>query len=126
MYQLTYMRRPVSVATVTSPSRRSAVASSVHDSAASAALRPPGGREVNGRAAVWVLIYLGLSLQLLQVGIIPLLPQIGAATGPEPAPTSWLVTGSLLSGAVFLAVLSRLADLIGKKPVVLIALGLVL
>lgn len=83
-------------------------------------------REVNGRTAVWILIYLGLSLQLLQVGIIPLLPQIGKAIHTEPATTSWLITGSLLSGAVFLAVLSRLADLIGKKTVVLIALALVL
>nr|WP_275941553.1 MFS transporter [Planosporangium mesophilum] len=67
-----------------------------------------------------------MSLQLLQVGIIPLLPQIGRAVGTTPATTSWLVTGSLLAGAVFLAVLSRLADLLGKKPVVVIALALVL
>lgn len=84
------------------------------------------GHEVNGAGAVVILIYLGLSLQLLQVGIIPLLPAIGAAVGTAPATTSWLVTGSLLAGAVFLAVLSRLADLIGKKTVVVIALSLVL
>ena len=78
--------------------------------------------ETNGPAAVAILIYLGLSLQLLQVGIIPLLPQIGKAIGSTPVTTSWLVTGSLLSGAVFLAILSRLADLIGKKPVVIVAL----
>ncbi len=83
-------------------------------------------REINGPAAVTILIYLGLSLQLLQVGIIPLLPEIGKAIRATPVTTSWLVTGSLLSGAVFLAVLTRLADLIGKKPVVLIALALVL
>jgi MFS family permease len=86
----------------------------------------PDGREPNGPIAVTILIYLGLSLQLLQVGIIPLLPQIGRAIGTPPATTSWLVTGSLLAGAVFLAALSRLADLIGKKTVVLIALALVL
>lgn len=83
-------------------------------------------RELNGAFAVVILVYLGLSLQLLQVGIIPLLPQVGKAVGSTPAKVSWLVTGSLLSGAVFLAVLSRLADLVGKKAVVLIALALVL
>jgi MFS family permease len=83
-------------------------------------------REVNGATAVWILIYLGLSLQLLQVGIIPLLPQIGRATHSTPADVSWLVTGSLLSGAIFLAVLTRLADLVGKRTVVLLALALVL
>jgi len=83
-------------------------------------------RELNGSLAVVILVYLGLSLQLLQVGIIPLLPQIGASVHTTPASASWLITGSLLSGAVFLAVLSRLADLIGKKTVVMIALALVL
>ncbi|MEP9385319.1 MFS transporter [Nocardioides cheoyonin] len=87
------------------------------------AVRAP--RELNGSTAVAILVYLGLSLQLLQVGIIPLLPQIGEAVHSTPANTSWLVTASLLSGAVFLAVLSRLADLIGKKAVVLLALALV-
>lgn len=83
-------------------------------------------RELNGPRAVVILVYLGLSLQLLQVGIIPLLPQIGKAVHATPANTSWLVTAPLLSGAVLLAVLSRLADLIGKKLVVQIALALVL
>jgi predicted MFS family arabinose efflux permease len=83
------------------------------------------GRE-NGLAAAAVLTYLGFSLQLLQVGIIPLLPSIGAKLHVSPATASWLVTGSLLSGVVCLALLCRLADLIGKRPVVLIALVLVL
>lgn len=83
-------------------------------------------REKNGAAAVAVLVYLGVSLQLLQVGIIPLLPQIGRATGVSAASTSWLMTGSLVSGAVLLGVMSRLGDLIGKKAVILLTLGLVL
>ena len=91
-----------------------------------AAAAPSAVREVNGGRAVAILIYLGLSLQLLQVGIIPLLVAIGKDVHQTPATTSWLVTAPLLSGAVFLAVLSRLADLIGKKPVVLLALALVL
>ncbi|HEY0534298.1 MAG TPA: MFS transporter [Actinoplanes sp.] len=90
------------------------------------AMEPNTPKSVNGATAVGILIYLGLSLQLLQVGIIPLLPQIGRAVHTTPATTSWLVTAGLLSGAVFLAVLSRLADLVGKKSVVLLALALVL
>ncbi|WP_375490564.1 MFS transporter [uncultured Jatrophihabitans sp.] len=85
---------------------------------------PP--REVNGPVAVAVLIYLGLSLQLLQVGIIPLLASIGESVHTSPTTTSWLLTGGLLSGAVLLGLLSRLADLIGKKPVIVLALALVL
>jgi predicted MFS family arabinose efflux permease len=80
----------------------------------------------NGRTAISVLIYLGFSLQLLQVGIIPLLPLIGKDLHIAPGATSWLVTASLLSGAICLAVLTRLADVIGKRKVVVICLLLVL
>jgi MFS family permease len=80
----------------------------------------------NGTLAVVVLVYLGVSLQLMQVGIIPLLPQIGRATGVSAGSTSWLMTGSLLSGAVLLGVMSRLSDLIGKKAVIVLTLSLVL
>jgi MFS family permease len=80
----------------------------------------------NGRAAVVTLAYLGFALQLLQVGVLPLLPTIGRALHSTPAATSWIVTGGLLAGAVFLAALTRLADLIGKKPVIVLAMVLVL
>lgn len=81
---------------------------------------------VNGRAAVITLTYLGFALQMVQVGLLPLLPAIGRALHSSPAGTSWILTSGLLSGAVFLAVLTRLADLIGKKPVILLAMALVL
>ena len=109
-----------------SPSHSAAGASASAAPAAESPASDPSAREVNGLGAVVILTYLGLGLQLLQVGIIPLLAAIGKSVGSSPADTSWLVTGSLLSGAVFLAVFSRLADLVGKKPVVLLALALVL
>lgn len=72
------------------------------------------------------LVFLGFALQLLQVGIIPLLPLIAEGLHLTPVSTSWLVTSSLLAGLVFLAVFSRLADLIGKVPVIQLSLALVL
>ncbi|GHH79194.1 MFS transporter [Streptomyces sulfonofaciens] len=83
--------------------------------------RPPR----NGRAAIMALTYLGFALQMVQVGLLPLLPEIGAELGASPAGTSWILTSGLLSGAVFLAVLTRLGDLIGKRPVILLAMSLV-
>jgi MFS family permease len=71
------------------------------------------------------LVFLGFALQLLQVGIIPLLPLIAEGLHLTPVATSWLVTSSLLAGLVFLAVFSRLADLIGKVPVIQLSLALV-
>jgi MFS family permease len=72
------------------------------------------------------LTYLGFTLQLLQVGIIPLLPTIGRELHVAPGATSWLVTAGLLSGAIALAVLTKLADLHGKRPMILLSLVLVL
>jgi MFS family permease len=72
------------------------------------------------------LVFLGFGLQLLQVGIIPLLPLIGKDLKLTTGTAAWLVTASLLSGVVFLAVFSRLADIIGKVPVIQLSLGLVL
>jgi MFS family permease len=95
--------------------------------AASPAPAPTTGRgSVNGRAAFATLMFLGFALQLVQVGLLPLLPTIGKSLGASTVGTSWILTSGLLSGAVFLAVLTRLADLIGKRPVILIALVLVL
>ncbi|MFD0689677.1 MFS transporter [Actinomadura fibrosa] len=87
---------------------------------------PATAREVNGRAAVVTLTYLGFALQLVQVGLLPLLPTIGGALHASTAGTAWILTSGLISGAVFLAVLTRLADLIGKRPVILLAMALVL
>lgn len=81
---------------------------------------------VNGPAAVAVLTFLGFALQVVQVGVLPLMPAMGKALHASPAGTAWILTSALLSGAVFLAVLTRLADLFGKRPVLLLALGLVL
>jgi MFS family permease len=81
---------------------------------------------INGRAAIGTLTFLGFALQLVQVGLLPLLPAMGKSLGASAVGTSWILTSGLLSGAVFLAVLTRLADLIGKRPVILLALTLVL
>lgn len=76
--------------------------------------------------ATATLVFLGFALQLLQVGVIPLLPLIGKDLRITPASASWLVTASLLAGVVFLAIFSRLADIIGKVPVIKLSLALVL
>lgn len=84
------------------------------------------GGVLNGRGAVATLTFLGFTLQLLQVGIIPLLPTIGRELHVTPGAASWLVTAGLLSGAIALAVLTKLADLYGKRPMILVSLVLVL
>lgn len=80
----------------------------------------------NGRLAVAVLAFLGFTVLFLQVGIVPLLPRMGRELGISAAEVSWLLTAELLGGAVAIPVLSRLADLYGKRRIIIIALSLVL
>lgn len=80
----------------------------------------------NGRLAVAVLTFLGFTVLFLQVGIVPLLPHMGRQLGMGAAEVSWLLTAELLGGAVAIPVLTRLADLYGKRQIIIIALSLVL
>jgi MFS family permease len=81
---------------------------------------------INGSAAIGTLVFLGFALQVVQVGLLPLLTEMGKSLHASAVGTSWILTSGLLSGAVFLAVLTRVADLIGKRPVIILALALVL
>ncbi|MCL2585060.1 MAG: MFS transporter [Streptosporangiales bacterium] len=91
--------------------------------ASAAVAEPP---RVNGPAAVGALAFQGFALQVVQVGVLPLMLAMGKSLHASTAGTSWILTSALLSGAVFLAVMTRLADLVGKRPVLIGALVLVL
>ncbi|MFI7616595.1 MFS transporter [Nonomuraea terrae] len=82
--------------------------------------------DTNGGVAVGVLSYLGFTVLLLQVGIVPLLPGIGKQLGLAPGDVAWLLTAELLAGAVGLAVLTRLADLYGKRRIMIVCLSVAL
>lgn len=86
----------------------------------------PAALKTNGRAAMAVLIYLGFTLQLLQVGIIPLLPILGKQLHITLPATSWLLTAALLSGALALPIITKLADRFGVKRMIVVSLGLML
>lgn len=61
---------------------------------------------------------------IMQTVIVPLLPSLPGFTGAGPTAVSWLVTSTLLVGAVMTPIFGRLADMIGKKQMLLIAFGL--
>lgn len=82
--------------------------------------------DTNGLAAVATLTYLGFALLLVQVGIIPLLPVIGKELHLTAGVASWILTITLLAGAIALALVTRLADLWGKRPLILASLLVVL
>ncbi|MEU7632896.1 MFS transporter [Nocardia sp. NPDC049220] len=82
--------------------------------------------ELNGNVASGVMSYLGFTVLLLQVGIVPQLPAIGRQLHLSVGDVSWVLTAELLAGAVALAVFSRLADLFGKRRIMAVCLAVAL
>ncbi|MFE2427628.1 MFS transporter [Streptomyces sp. NPDC059373] len=81
----------------------------------------PGLRE---RLTVPVLAFGGILMALMQTVAVPLLPDLPRLTGASAGAVAWMVTATLLAGAVFTPVLGRAGDMYGKRRVLLLALAL--
>uniref|UniRef100_UPI0011220E5B MFS transporter n=1 Tax=Streptomyces recifensis TaxID=67355 RepID=UPI0011220E5B len=82
---------------------------------------PPRLRE---RLTIPVLASGGILMAVMQTVAVPLLPDLPRLTGSSPAAVSWMVTATLLSGAVLTPVLGRAGDMYGKRRVLTSALAL--
>ncbi len=65
----------------------------------------------------------GVLVSVMQTIVVPLLPELPALTHSHPTDVSWLVTVTLLTGAVFTPLLGRAGDMYGKRRVLLVALS---
>jgi predicted MFS family arabinose efflux permease len=74
---------------------------------------------------IGVLASCGLAVSLMQTLVVPLLPQFPRLLDASPATVAWLVTATLVAGAVCAPVLGRLGDMYGKRRMLLAALVLV-
>jgi MFS family permease len=74
------------------------------------------------RALVAVLALAGITVSLQQTFVIPLLPQLPRLLGASPQDTSWAITTTLLAGAVSIPTVGRLADMWGKRRMLLVCL----
>ncbi|MCX5397280.1 MFS transporter [Streptomyces sp. NBC_00102] len=72
--------------------------------------------------AMAILAFCGVVVAVMQTLVVPLLPHIPELTGATPSAASWLVTITLLTGAVFTPVLGRVGDMYGKRRVLLASL----
>lgn len=70
------------------------------------------------------LVLGGLTYAMSQNAIVPVLTEIQRATGSTASEAAWVVTGFFISSAVLTVIAGRLGDLFGRKPVLLISLGL--
>ncbi|MEV8375101.1 MFS transporter [Kribbella sp. NPDC056861] len=75
------------------------------------------------RLVLAVLASCGVLVAVMQTLVVPLLPSLPGLTHSKPADVSWLVTVTLLAGAVFTPLLGRAGDMYGKRRVLIIALA---
>ncbi|MER6396694.1 MFS transporter [Kitasatospora sp. NPDC001603] len=83
----------------------------------------PSARTPRADLIVPVLAFCGVVVAVMQTLVVPLLPHVPALTGSSPGAAGWLVTVTLLTGAVFTPVLGRVGDMYGKRRVLLASLG---
>ncbi|GAB3673907.1 MFS transporter [Actinocorallia lasiicapitis] len=69
-----------------------------------------------------VLASCGVVVALMQTIIVPMLPELPRLTGSTSSDVGWLVTATLLSGAVCTPLLGRAGDMYGKRRVLLLSL----
>ncbi len=83
-----------------------------------------GERRAAGRWLVPVLAFGGISVSVMQTLIVPIVAQLPTLLGTSTSNASWVITSTLLSGAVATPIMGRLGDLYGKRRIVLLSLGL--
>ncbi|WP_408898223.1 MFS transporter [Nocardioides sp. R1-1] len=71
---------------------------------------------------VTMLACCGIVVSLQQTLLLPLLPDLPRLLDTSADSASWLVTATLLSGAVATPTISRLADMYGKRRMMVVAL----
>lgn len=80
----------------------------------------PGGRAGLQTAAIGLG---ALMAALTQTLVLPVLPTISRDIGASTTQTTWLLTSTLLVGAVSVPIISRFADMWGRRLMLQIALG---
>ncbi|MFC5063535.1 MFS transporter [Actinomycetospora atypica] len=74
-------------------------------------------------AFVAVLALAGITVSLQQTLVVPLVPQFPRLLGAPAADTAWVVTATLLTAAVAVPIVGRLADMVGKRRMLLVCVA---
>ncbi|CAM3348255.1 MFS transporter [Nocardioides dubius] len=82
----------------------------------------PERRRPSPNTIVFVLSLCGIVVSLQQTLLLPLLPELPKLLDTSTDSASWLVTATLLAGAVATPTVSRLADMYGKRRMMVTAL----
>ncbi|MBA6439504.1 MFS transporter [Streptomyces sp. GMR22] len=83
----------------------------------------PLPREVGG-GFVAVLAFCGIAVSVMQTLVVPLVTELPQLLHTTSSNASWVVTATLLAGAVSTPVMGRLGDMFGKRRMLMVALAL--
>ncbi|WP_231938440.1 MFS transporter [Arthrobacter sp. B6] len=81
-------------------------------------------RHPSSSAITAVLALSGTVVALMQTSVIPLLPDFPGILGVSADDASWLVTSTLLASAVATPIVSRSADMYGKRKMMVVCLAI--
>ncbi len=82
----------------------------------------PRARQSPTWAVIAILSLCGTVVALQQTMVVPLLPEFPGILGVSSDDASWLVTATLLTSAVATPILTRLADMFGKRLMMIMAM----
>jgi MFS family permease len=77
----------------------------------------------NARPIVAVLAFCGIVVSLMQTLVIPLIPELPQLLHTSASNASWVITATLLAGAVITPISGRLGDMFGKRKILMLCLG---
>ncbi|MFC4125575.1 MFS transporter [Nocardia rhizosphaerae] len=77
----------------------------------------PGARGVTPAVLIAVLSTVGVVVSLMQTLVIPIIPALPTLLNTSAANASWVVTATLLAGAVSTPISGKLGDMFGKRLV---------
>ncbi len=87
---------------------------------------PPSGdgaRTPRSGAVIGVLAFAGIVVSVMQSLVVPLIPALPGLLHTSASDASWVITATLLAGAVATPVLGRLGDMFGKRRLLLVSLS---
>ncbi|MEV5958586.1 MFS transporter [Streptomyces sp. NPDC051987] len=74
-------------------------------------------------AVVPVLAFAGIVVAVMQTLLVPVIKDLPQLLGTEPSNATWVLTSTLLSGAVATPIMGRLGDLYGKRRMLILSLA---
>ncbi|RFU87492.1 MFS transporter [Streptomyces triticagri] len=81
------------------------------------------GTRSGTRGVVPVLAFAGITVAVMQTLLVPIIKDLPTLLSTTPANATWVMTATLLAGAVSTPIMGRLGDLYGKRRMLLASLA---